>query len=83
MNSFKTCELTNNIDGSEDDKIIVFQDGKCCVGRLEEFHRELEQPNNSLTLQQNEEENEHDDNFIKEIITMLLMVIIITCTDYQ
>ena len=52
--------------GSEDDKIIVFLDGKCCAGRLEEFRRELEQQYNSLALQQNEEENEHDDNFIED-----------------
>ena len=57
MNSFKTRGLTNNLNGSKDDRIIVFQDGKCCARRLEEFHRELEQLYNSLVLQQNEEEN--------------------------
>ena len=41
LNLFKVCGLTNDLDCSEDGKIIVFNDGKCCAGKLHEFHNEL------------------------------------------
>ena len=41
LNSFKVCGLTNDLDCSEDSKINIFNDGKCCAGELHEFHNEL------------------------------------------
>ena len=34
VNSFKVCGLTNNLDRSEDEQIVIFKDKKCCAGRL-------------------------------------------------
>jgi len=34
IKSFKVCGLTNKLDGSEDDEIIVFKENKCCNGMI-------------------------------------------------
>ena len=38
-NSCKACGLTNNLDQTEDDQILVFKEGKCCTGKLDDFSK--------------------------------------------
>lgn len=40
--SFKACGLTNNLDQSEDDQILVFKEGKCCAGKLDDFSKMMQ-----------------------------------------
>ena len=40
--SFKAFGLTNNIDQSEDDQILVFKEGKCCSGKLDDFSKMMQ-----------------------------------------
>ena len=45
LNSFKVCGLTK-MDRSEDEQIILFQEGKCCTCKLDEFRKWLETATN-------------------------------------
>ena len=38
---FKACVLTNKIDGSEDDKLVFFEDGHTCSDGVELFRQKM------------------------------------------
>ena len=42
VNSSQVFGLTNNLDRSEDEQIIIFKDKKCCAGRLKELCEQLD-----------------------------------------
>ena len=56
VNSFKVFGLTNNLDWSEDEQIIIFKDKKCCAGCLKKFWDQLD----SKILAVNIEEAGHE-----------------------
>ena len=55
--SFKACGLTKNFDQSEDDKILVFKEGKGCAGKLDDFSKMMQDGIADVNMQCAEEIN--------------------------
>ena len=52
VNSFRVSGLTNNLDRSEDEQIIIFKDKKCCAGRLKKFREPLDSKTPAVNIEE-------------------------------